>query len=119
MHRASFLGLDPRSTFEEVLQLGFSLIRVSAYWDEISRSGYGDLDWLLDTASQAGQPMLLTVGMKGIQWPEFYIPSGLLPTDAADGACIGPDAALEDAVVEFVQQTVARYKDRSNLVAWQ
>jgi hypothetical protein len=119
MHRASFLGLDPRTTFEEVLQLGFGLIRVSAYWDDISTSGYGDLDWLLDTAGLADQPILLTVGMKGIQWPEFYIPSSLAPQGAADRACISRDASLQDAVVEFVRETVARYKDRSNLVAWQ
>jgi len=118
MHRASFLGLDPRTAFQEVLQLGLGLIRVSAYWDDISIHGYGDLDWLLDTAGQANQPILLTVGMKGMQWPEFYIPKGWDP-GAGNAACIGQDAALQDAVVEFVRQTVARYRDRSNLVAWQ
>jgi hypothetical protein len=118
LQRASFLGLDPRTTFEEVLQLGFGLIRVSAYWDGVSTSGYGDLDWLVDTAGEANQPILLTVGMKGIQWPEFYIPSGVSP-QAADGACVSEDTSLQEAVVEFVRETVARYRDRANLVAWQ
>jgi hypothetical protein len=118
LSRASFLGRDPRTTFEDVLQLGFGLIRVSAYWDDISRKGYEDLDWLLETSAQSEQPILLTVGMKGIQWPEFYIPSALAP-QAADGACLGEDAALQDAVVEFVRETVTRYRDRPNLVAWQ
>jgi hypothetical protein len=119
MRRASFFGLYPRTAFDEVLQLGFGLIRVSAYWDEISTRGYDDLDWLLDAAGRASQPVLLTVGMKGIQWPEFYIPCGLVPRGAADGACISEDRSLQHAVVEFVSETVARYRDRSNLVAWQ
>src|SRR3977135_3494379 len=60
-HRAAFLGVDPRVTFEKLLALGFALIRVSAYWDEIRSKGYGDLDWILDAAQAAGQPILLTV----------------------------------------------------------
>jgi hypothetical protein len=118
-HRASFLGLDPRATFEAVLGLDFGLIRVSAYWNDIRGKGYGELDWILDAAHAAGRPILLTVGMKGIQWPEFYIPADLVPAAAGHGARISDDPGLGEAVVGFVEETVARYRDRPGIVAWQ
>jgi hypothetical protein len=118
-HRASYLGLDPRATFQRVLDLGLGLIRTSAYWDEIRKNGYGELDWLMQEAQRAGQPMLLTVGMKGIQWPEFYIPSDLSPPAVGADSCVSQDARLCREVVDFVTQTVERYKDHPTLVAWQ
>jgi hypothetical protein len=118
-HRASFLGLDPRDSFGRVLQLGPALIRLSAYWDEIRAHGYDELDWLLDRARAADQPILLTVGMKGIQWPEFYIPPELVPAGIGSGACVSADPGLHQAVVEFVTETVSRYKDHPTLSAWQ
>jgi hypothetical protein len=117
-HRASFLGLDPRATFEAVLALDLGLIRLSAYWDEIRANGYGDLDWLLDAAAAAGRPILLTVGMKGIQWPEFYIPGDLDPK-AGRGARLGAQPGLAEGVVGFVGDTVARYRDHAGIIAWQ
>jgi hypothetical protein len=118
-HRASFLGLDPKATFESVLGLDLGLIRLSAYWDEIRSRGYGELDWMLDAAAAAGCPVLLTVGMKGIQWPEFYIPGDLAPVGAGRGACLGSAPGLRDAVLGFVSDTVARYRDRPGIIAWQ
>jgi hypothetical protein len=118
-HRASFLGLDPRATFEAVLGLDLGLIRLSAYWDEIRGKGYSELDWMLETAAAAGRPILLTVGMKGIQWPEFYLPADQVPKTAGRGACLGSDPGLREAVVGFVGETVARYQDRAGIVAWQ
>src|SRR3984893_19382653 len=118
-HRASFLGLDPRDGLGRVLQQGPALIRLSAYWDEIRAHGYDELDWLLDRARAADQPILLTVGMKGIQWPEFYIPPELFPAGIGSGACVSADPRLHQAVVEFVTETVSRYKDHPTLAAWQ
>ncbi len=116
--RAAYLGLDPRDTFRRLLGMGFGLVRTSAYWDEIHAGGYDRLDWLMDQATAASQPVLLTVGMKGIHWPEFHLPPALTPACGADG-CVRGDAGLREEVVGFVQATVARYSDRPNLVAWQ
>jgi hypothetical protein len=46
--RASYLGLDPRRTFQRILGLGLGLIRTSAYWDEVRKNGYAELDWLME-----------------------------------------------------------------------
>jgi hypothetical protein len=118
-HRASFLNLDPRATFKSVLDLDLGLIRLSAYWDEIRGKGYDELDWMLDAAAAAGRPILLTVGMKGIQWPEFYLPADLVPKATGRGACLGSDPGLREAAVRVVSETVARYRDRAGIAAWQ
>jgi hypothetical protein len=117
-HRCSFLGLDPRATFAQVLQLGLGMVRISACWSDITTGGYDDLDWLLDTAQAAGQPILLTVGMKAIQWPEFYIPSAVAADPDTTGA-VGHDGPLAQGLLAFVTDTVSRYRGRPAIVAWQ
>ena len=75
-------------------------------------------DWLLNESKAAGQPVVLSVGMKGLGWPEFYIPLELQP-QIADGGDAGQDPLLRSAVVDFVSATVSRYRDNPMLVAWQ
>jgi hypothetical protein len=116
--RCAALGLAPRSTFTRVLELGFGLIRVSAYWDQTCKDGYAALDWMLDAAHDARQAVLLTVGMKAIRWPEFYFPADLQPVPGRGGR-IGVDSGLTQGVLAFISETVARYRDRSEVVAWQ
>jgi hypothetical protein len=105
--RCASLGLASESAFLDVLALGFGVVRISAYWDQIRRDGYDELDWLMDAARDAGQALVLTVGMKGIRWPEFYIPPELQPWPR------------RDEVLAFVSETVARYRDRREVIAWQ
>jgi hypothetical protein len=118
MRRCAALGLTPESTFTQVLELGFGLIRVSAYWDQVRKDGYAALDWIFDAAHDARQSILLTVGMKAIRWPEFYIPPDLRPMPRRGGG-IGLDSGLAHDVLAFVSETVARYRDRPEVVAWQ
>ena len=107
--RAEALGLDYRLAFERICAMGFGVIRLSASWREVSQFGYGHLDWLLTEAEQARQPVLLTVGMKALGWPEFYLPEGLDPHDAA---------VRRRAIVQ-VREVVRRYRDNPALVGWQ
>ena len=116
--RCSWFGIPPRPTFRRVLELGLGLIRLSAFWDEIRKDGYAELDWLLDAARVTRQQVLLTVGMKGIQWPEFYIPPDVDP-GARRFARIGLDSRFSDEVIAFVSETVARYRDRHEIAGWQ
>lgn len=118
MRRCAALGLVPESTFTRVLELGFGLLRVSAYWDQVRRDGYAALDSMLDAARRVRQPILLTVGMKAIRWPEFYVPPDLRPVEGRGGR-IGIDSALTQEALAFVSATVERYRDRSEIVAWQ
>lgn len=116
--RCAHFGLATEATFAAVLETGFDLVRLSAYWDEIHRDGYGSLERLLDGARAANQDVVLTVGMKAMQWPEFYVPPDLQP-DAARGARIGLEQPLAEDVVRFVSETIARYRANRAIVAWQ
>lgn len=116
--RCGWHGIPARETFAALLELGFGVIRLSAYWDEIGDRGYTDLDWLLDAARSAGKPVLLTVGMKAMQWPEFHLPAGISADPDRRGR-VGRDATLAAEVLAFVSTTVARYRDREAVVAWQ
>jgi hypothetical protein len=116
--RCARFGISVQSTFTGVLEAGFALVRVSAYWDEIRKDGYAQLDWLIETAGAAGRPVVVTVGMKGIQWPEFYLPPEVHPDPARNGR-IGREPGFANEVVGFVREVVARYREQSAIVAWQ
>ncbi|HEY9288083.1 MAG TPA: hypothetical protein VIT43_08685 [Candidatus Dormibacteraeota bacterium] len=107
--RAEALGLDYRDAFTELLRLDLSLIRLSASWREIAEFGWRHLDWLLDRAEEVAQPVVMTVGMKALGWPEFYLPEGLDP---------GEPAVQQQALAQ-VRETVDRFRDRTSIVAWQ
>lgn len=116
--RAWALGLDNQAAFRQVLGMHFRVIRLSTYWDEVDESGYRETDWLMQQAAAAGQPVVLTVGMKALSWPEFYIPAQYAPA-VPDNADVSQDSALRSGVLAFVGNTVQRYRGYSNLVAWQ
>lgn len=93
-------------------------MRLSACWDQVDRDGFAELDALLDLAAAAQRSVVLTVGMKAIQWPEFYLPAGVAPAADRSGR-IGTDAAFAAAVTRFVSEVVARYRDHAAIAAWQ
>ena len=115
--RAESLGLDYQRAFSRICGMGFGIVRLSASWREIDQFGYQHLDWLMEQALRAGQRVVLTVGMKALGWPEFYLPSRLEPStpfsiDVSRGA-------LAEAALAFVRNTVQRYRGNPNLVCWQ
>jgi hypothetical protein len=118
VRRAEGLGLDWQQTYREVLDMHFKVIRLSVYWDQVDAEGYDQVDWLMKESARAGQPVVLTVGMKGVGWPEFFIPAQYLPRTGAGGD-LARDPVVGEAVLPFIQETVQRYAAYPNLVAWQ
>ena len=116
--RCARFGLAVESVFQDVLELGVDPVRLSAYWDTISEDGFAQLDRLLDMAREANRSIVLTVGMKAIQWPEFYLPAGVA-ADPGRGGRIGIQPGLASAVVDFVSKVVARYRNHPSITAWQ
>ncbi|MEP7104569.1 MAG: cellulase family glycosylhydrolase [Chloroflexota bacterium] len=118
VRRAEGLGLDWRQTYRDIEDMHFKVIRLSVYWDQVDAQGYDQVDWLMQESVRNGQPVVLTVGMKALGWPEYYIPDQYLPRTGSGGD-VSRDLVLGDAVLPFIQQTVERYRDYPNLVAWQ
>jgi hypothetical protein len=117
--RAAALGLEYKSAFRRLEAMHFRVIRLSAYWSQIDENGYEQLDWLMQEAARSKQPVVLTVGMKALGWPEFYIPAGLTPGDVKDGEDVAADPSLRAATMTFVENTVFRYRGNPALLAWQ
>ena len=115
---ATYLGLDWKESYRRLEGMHFKVIRLSAYWDQVDQEGYDQLDWLLSESVVSGQPVALSVGMKGLGWPEFYIPPQLQPR-TPDGGDVGQDPVLRAATVDFVGATAGRYRDNPAIVAWQ
>lgn len=94
-------------------------LRLCAYWDQVAAQGYAWLDRQLDAAGAAGRRVVLTVGIKGLGWPEFYPPKGIrLPAAGHRGVVTG-DGGLRQSLLEFVEATVRRYRDRPCVGWWQ
>ena len=115
---ATYLGLEWKDAYKRLEAMHFKVIRLSAYWDQVDSAGYDQLDWLMQESAASGQPVVLSVGMKGVGWPEFYIPSEFTPA-TADGGDVGADPVLTAGVLDFIQATVERYRANPQLVAWQ
>jgi hypothetical protein len=107
--RAEELGLDYRDAFTLLCGWGFDLVRLSTSWLEVDQFGYEHLDWLISEAGRLGQKLVLTVGMKALGWPEFYLPRSY------------PYGQWEarEALLLQVAATIRRYRECGHLLAWQ
>jgi hypothetical protein len=94
-------------------------LRLCAYWDQIAAQGYAWLDRQLAAAAGAGRRVILTVGMKGLGWPEFYPPKGMELARAGWRGVVAGQGALRQPLLDFVETTVRRYRDRSCIGWWQ
>jgi hypothetical protein len=118
--RAAYLGLDYKAAFKRLEALHFRVIRLSTYWDQVDREGYDQLDWLMSEARKSHQPVALTVGMKALGWPEFFIPASATPVNGfRQGQDVASDSTFREAALSFVGDTVLRYRDNPSLIAWQ
>src|SRR5256712_236401 len=118
--RPASLGLDYQTSFRRLEALHFRVIRLSTYWDQVDREGYDQLDWLMSEARKSHQPIALTVGMKALGWPEFFIPASAMPVDGLrQGEDAASDSSFRDAALSFMADTVLRYRDNPALIAWQ
>ena len=118
--RAAYLGLNYQTAFRQLEAMHFRVIRLSTYWDQVDSEGYGQLDWMMAEARKSRQPIALTVGMKALGWPEFFIPVSAMPVSGLhQGQDVASDSSFRVAALSFVSDTVLRYRDNPALVAWQ
>lgn len=89
-------------------------LRLVAYWDEIQKADgvfdWQDVDWQIKEASARQASIVLAVGGRLPRWPECHLPSwtkGLSKTDR------------ETKELEYIKQTIERYKNEPQIAAWQ
>lgn len=107
------MGLDASETLRALfVDLGVRKVRIPVYWDAVERErgnfDFSDIDWQLNMARQYGAEVILAVGQKVPRWPECFVPSW------AD-----TEALKNEAAKRFIQETISRYKHRSEITLWQ
>lgn len=110
------LDLPVIPTLQLATKLGFSHIRLGAYWQDLEVAP-GTYNWqpLLDQlhiCEQAGQPVVITVGIKAPRWPEFYVPEWYRQYDFSD-------AAFQQVLLQYVRQLLGVIQHFHCITHWQ
>jgi len=112
---AEHLGLDWKETYLALLDdAGVKRIRLSSYWTEIeparNKYSFEDLDWQIKEAEKRDVKIIIVLGQKQPRWPECHIP---------DWAGELNKYERQNELIEVMEKTVKRYRNRKNITAWQ
>ena len=112
--QTGYLGLDHKEIFPHLLDFGFDIIRIAAYWNEIEKSkgdfNYSMIKSMLMEFEKQNQNIVVTVGIKAPRWPEFYIPGWLENKTLEE---------IEPYVLMFIEKTVNELRDFRCIKYWQ
>lgn len=109
------LGLDWKQVFQAMfIELGIKKVRLSAYWDEVEPTNdmfhWEDIDWQIEEASRHDAEIILAIGGRLPRWPECHFPDWY-------GELTEEEKRIE--ILEYIEKTVNRYKDKKNIIDWQ
>ncbi len=112
---ASSLNLDWKSTYIKILDdLKAKNLRLPSYWDVIEDKenifDFSQIDFMLMEAEKRGAKIILVLGVRQPRWPECHIPAWARKLTVAD---------RQNAILQFVNKIVQRYKDNTALSTWQ
>lgn len=113
---------ETKETYLRVLDMGFDLLRIGAYMDEIDERGFDFLDWQIEEAEKRGIRLMLNVGVKVQRYPEFHPPVSMkerLRFWEKPNQTIGEDNETFDEVVNNTRNVIERYKNRRIIDCWQ
>lgn len=66
-------GLDPKDTFEELLDMGFTTVRLATYMNQSTEDLLSELSTQISLARKHNVSVILAVGGKAPHYPEWYI----------------------------------------------
>ena len=78
--------------------------------NEIHTYFFNDIDWQIQQAESHGASIMYVVGMKTGRWPECHIPAWAVGLSKQE---------QQDAILNYIEQVVTRYKGSKAIVAWQ
>ena len=113
--QAKDLRLDWQKVYLAILDdLGVKKIRLSAYWNVIEPTNgnffWDNLDWEVKEASTRGAEIILAVGGRLPRWPECHFPNWTRGQSEEERG---------KSILNYIEKTVNRYKDYSQIIAWQ
>ena len=109
------LGLDWKENYLAILDdLGVKKLRLSAYWDDVEKENniytWEDLDWQINEAEKRGTEIILSIGMRLPRWPECHPPDWIKNKNQEE---------KNKETLEYIENTINRYKDRESIKVWQ
>lgn len=112
---ANYLKLDYKKTYIQILDdLKVKNLRIPTYWDILeakeNQYDFTETDFMLNEANKRGARVILVVGARQPRWPECHIPDWARKLSLAN---------RQQKILGFVQETVERYKNHSEIWAWQ
>lgn len=112
---ARYLNLDWQKTYTQILDdLKVRNLRILGYWDilepEKGKYDFAETDYLLREAGKRDAKVILVVGVRQPRWPECHIPGWARSLTVKE---------RQEKVLQFIKQTVSRYKEDSVIWAWQ
>ncbi|MEK7152555.1 MAG: cellulase family glycosylhydrolase [Patescibacteria group bacterium] len=108
-------GIDPRETMRWLIdEAGFRRFRLMSYWNEHEKKpgtyNFSELDWQMEEAAKNGCLVTLCLGARQPRWPENHWP---------DWAWKLSKNRRTEALLQFIQQVVERYRMYDNIVSYQ
>lgn len=113
---------ETRQTYLKILDMGFDLVRIGAYMDEIDERGFDFLNWQIEEAEKRGVELMLNVGIKVQRYPEFHPPAQMrdrLRFWQKSHQTIGEDDQTFEEVVSNTKNVIKKYKDKNIIKYWQ
>jgi len=112
---AKEIGLDWQEVYLAVLDdLEVKNIRLPVYWNDIEvkegRWDFSTYDFILDEGAKRDIKFIVNLGWRLPRWPECHTPAWLNNAETE---------TIKEKVKPMLVEVVNRYKDRSEIVAWQ
>lgn len=109
------LKLDWKKNYLAILNdLGVKNIKLHTQWDwiegEKDKYFFDDIDWQIKQAEKKNVKIIYVVGLKTGRWPECHIP---------EWANNLPEQQQKDAILNYIKETVQRYKNNNAITYWQ
>jgi len=122
--QSRYLGQDQKQAYLDVLNMGFDIIRLGAYWKDIEKEkdeyDFSNLDWQISQAKKKRIPVILTVGMKAPRWPEYFIPEWVLKeVTLPAGSDVSKSDYLKRRTLIFIRKVLEHYNNERAICYWQ
>lgn len=109
------LGLDWQEAYDAIIDdLGVRHFRLAAHWPMIEPQdgeyNFSELDYQIARAEEVGATVILAVGRRLPRWPECHIPDWVRSYDTD---------SYNQALLEYIETVVNRYKDSPAVMWWQ
>lgn len=108
-------GIKPQETLRWLIEeAGFRRLRLMSYWNEHEKEqgayDFGELDWQIAMAKEAGCLVTLCLGARQPRWPENHWPRW---------AWEAPKPQRTAGLLAYIRAVVERYKSNDVIVSYQ